>query len=497
LLAHLPFLDMPPRDVHAWRQSHTLAVARNFYEESFNIFETRVDNRYETDGVTGSHFPAFEWLLAAIYYLTGSETFWKARLWCLLLHYWGVWGMFRLIFFITDRKIVAGFAGWMYLWAPELFYYAICPIPDNLALPASIWGIYFLFKAFERGAYVDYFLATVLITLAGLTKIQFLAVGFPAVVAIISGLFYRRLLPQNWSLPNQLRSIKGWLLILATGITAVIVPLLWYGYAIEMIRKSKLTDFGIEFRPAGNLWEGLKTLKKNIISDMPGAILGFGTMFLLLSGLYYGYVKPAKRSGFWLPALVVWAGALCVYHIIELKQMHDHGYYMMPYYPVLLLIAGFGAWRWLYHPSNWLIYTIVLLMPILCIIPIYRARWLNVNPRVPIELYQSQSRQRLQQAVAPFTGKVIVGPDPSGCIYFYYLRTKGFGFWSREAFSDSNGDSLGFKRMRYWCWKGAELLVTDDTIIATDTLVRQYFPVQVLREGRFWVLGRAITKAQN
>jgi hypothetical protein len=60
IVLHLPFLNLPPKSIHVWRQSHSLAVARNFYREEMNIFKTRVDNRMDGDGITGSHFPTFE-----------------------------------------------------------------------------------------------------------------------------------------------------------------------------------------------------------------------------------------------------------------------------------------------------------------------------------------------------------------------------------------------------------------------------------------------------
>jgi hypothetical protein len=42
---------------------NALAVARNFHEESSNILEPRVYRCGEENGITGMHFPAYEWAL--------------------------------------------------------------------------------------------------------------------------------------------------------------------------------------------------------------------------------------------------------------------------------------------------------------------------------------------------------------------------------------------------------------------------------------------------
>src|SRR6186713_1021185 len=95
ILVHVPFLNQPPGSQHVWRQSNTLAVARNFFEEKMNIFETRVDHRKNGNGITGSHFPSYEFILAGIYKIFG-EQFWVHRILSMILYLWGAWGIFFL-----------------------------------------------------------------------------------------------------------------------------------------------------------------------------------------------------------------------------------------------------------------------------------------------------------------------------------------------------------------------------------------------------------------
>lgn len=90
VLIHLVYINFPPCSIHVWRQCNTLAVAQNFHDESFNILEPRVDRRFEADGITGTAFPIYEWILALIYKVTR-------------IHYWG---HCLLSLFITIAAII-------------------------------------------------------------------------------------------------------------------------------------------------------------------------------------------------------------------------------------------------------------------------------------------------------------------------------------------------------------------------------------------------------
>ena len=75
VLIHLPFMFRAPEGIHVWRQSNTLAIARNFYTEEMNILEPRVDNRFDKSGVTGANFPLYEYGLACLYKVLGEHDF--------------------------------------------------------------------------------------------------------------------------------------------------------------------------------------------------------------------------------------------------------------------------------------------------------------------------------------------------------------------------------------------------------------------------------------
>ncbi|MCS7077974.1 MAG: hypothetical protein NZ455_14780 [Bacteroidia bacterium] len=109
--------------------------------------------------------------------------------------------------------------------------------------------------------------------------------------------------------------------------------------------------------------------------------------------------------------------------------MKYHEYYMMPYMIILSLVAGFGMYKLTQNSLKWakyLAYSCFYLVPVIAVIRIYPARWLTDTHLLPDELYYSDTRESLIRAV-PNNSLCIVGPDPSGAIFFYMLHKKGFG----------------------------------------------------------------------
>jgi hypothetical protein len=417
VLSHLPFLDLSPRSVHLWRQAHTLAVARNFLEEGMNPFLTRVDNRFEGSGITGSHFPGFEFALACVYQITG-ESYALQRSFCLVLHLLAIAGMYalgRLVF--RDEKLAA-WAAWAFTWSPLLFYYAITPLPDNLALPASIWGFWATLKWIRMqettGSTQNYGLPVfgfLCLLLAGLCKIQYLAVGFPVLAYLI--------------LHRSRFSAGAWATFCLFGLAISALAIAWYLRAARLIESSGLKDFGITFHPESDWAEIRDILVSNLVSSLPENVLNFAGFVLFGFGLYQLWENRQSPFPLRIPFLI-WALVLCVYHLVELGQMKFHDYYMMPYLPLLSLVMAKGAEAF-QHRWGKALWILLFLQPVLAGIRIIPSRFLAEEKSPHGIFYRDEARKRLEDAV-PDSALCVVGPDNSRCIYFYFLHKKGFGF---------------------------------------------------------------------
>lgn len=170
--------------------------------------------------------------------------------------------------------------------------------------------------------------------------------------------------------------------------------------------------------------------------------------------------------------MLVWTISLIAYHIIELAQMNVHSYYMMPYLPVLFLMVAYGARNIsIKKNANVILFSILILSPILTGLRIIPSRFTKSNPSIPIELYQESFRNELISA-APANALCIVGPDVSGCIYFYHLEKKGFGFNSLSDLNERVGNET---QLENFIGRGASYLYTNDSTVTSNAGIQARF----------------------
>lgn len=495
-VTHLPFINLGPRSVHVWRQSNTLAVARNFYQEDMDILNPRVDRRLDTDGVTGMQFPSYEYIVALGYKVFGLHN-WVHRLISLLISFWGAVGMYFLSKRLLKHDVAAGFAALAYTFSPDLYYFGFSALPDILALACSVWGLYYFLKWFNGFGDYAYFgyaqppkpntqyslpdtqhnshqspvthftISLLLIILAGLTKLQFLAIGFfiAPYVLLNATIAKKKILP-----------------LILFGLSSCIIPLLWYRRSVELIKSSGLADFGITFRPESDWKKGINTIIQNITSDLPDLLLNYSSFLLFLFSIFFFFKNRFWKSKWFIPMLI-WTLSLIAYHIIELAQMNVHSYYMMPYLPVLFLMIAYAVKNISTKTySNTLLIALLILSPIFTSFRIISSRFTKTNPGIPVELYKDSSRLELIQS-APNNALCIVGPDVSGCIYFYHLEKKGFGFDHISNLEQKINDEFVLKS---YIDRGAQYLYTNDSTSINNTLINYYF-IKTNKVGSFYV----------
>lgn len=445
-LIEYPFFERLPENEHLWRQSHTLTVARNFYEEDMNIMNLRVNNRLNQSGVTGGHFPAYEWGLAVLYKIFGEQKN-THRIWSFSLFIMGGIGMFYWVRLIFHKKadestqkysvVAANVACWFFWLSPEMVYHGINALPDILAICASIWGGYFIWKWLDEEAPDDkitynFYIGLLLLILAGLTKLQYLAIGFPiaAKVFINSGVYL-----------NFRKNRKSFFGILVLAFLCTLIPLAWYIRAKILINSTGLRDFGIHFKPETD-WSEIKLiLKINFEYYFPFLFMGMSGWFLIFSGWIVPRLSRIDTSDkaalsisswlsgkqkLWIP-IWVWFFALFIYYVIELEQMKWHPYYLIPFLPLFGILAAHGAIRLLAKKWAFVILLALLYGPISAYKYTVPWRRTPLGKDVPKEFLDNNSLQKLKNAT-PKGSKVILGPDISKCIHFYFLNKKGVCF---------------------------------------------------------------------
>lgn len=474
LLLHLPFFNLPPQAAHVWRQCNTLAVARNFYEEGMDITHPRVDRRGTSDGVTGMQFPIYEYGLACIYKVTG-EHFWVHRVYSFIISCLGLVFFYLLLNRVFNNPFLAFAGAWGLCWSAEIYYHGINALPDILALTLSITGLYYFVSWRQNRSIAQLIASLACITMAGLTKLQFLVVGLPMAYVVLRDLSAKK--------PSL-----SWLLIMMVyGAIAVGIPLLWYNHANDMIARSGLADFGLHTEKAGSTAELFDIFKHNFISDLPEVLLNYaGTVFFVL-GIYAFFKSKEMCRKYLIPALL-WLAGFTVFYIMLSARFRHHAYYFIAIIPFLFVAVAIGA-NWLKEKQKPVALSILLLVlfaqPVLAMVRIVPARWSAGRERVPLELYNEEPRKALQNAI-PDNAVCITGPDPSGCIYYYFLHKKGFGFDTYQALTQPSGNYP--TTLDKVIAQGAEYLITDNDSVVNDAVLKQHYNRVVGQQGKFIII---------
>ena len=431
-LLHAYFINLPPCGSHVWRQCNTLAMSRNFATESMDIMHPRIDRRNNSNGITGAHFPAYEWTLALISKAFGFTDL-LARVFSLLVF---TLGMFAFYLFLKqvefdDRYAVIG--SLMLLSIPQNYYDSMNAMPDIMALTASLFSLYFLTHYFKNGSIIHFVIGVLLAVVCGLIKFQFLILPLSSIV--------------------YLRYNKKEIIFLTIG--ALIVSLtvvFWYLYAIELSNSNNLKEFGLWIKPI-SLSDKLKTVQGNLVSDLPELLMGWPLFVLFLALLRF--IRPFTKLGFQILIGIV---GFVVFYIVAIERMQHHSYYFMALLPFLVLMV-----LNLFLKSN-INFRFLLLFCCLNFIwsfaRIIPSRWANGGKGIPEEFKNTEQRNKLTKAMK--SAKIsLVGPDVSGCIFFYFINAKGYSFDNFDELFEKREHVSKFDEMRL---NGLDRLLIDRTI---------------------------------
>ena len=440
---HAPFLRLPPCSIHVWRQCNTLAVARNFLEEDNRIIFPRVDRRGNQSGVTGMSFPAYEWTLAQVYRIfgTGNSVHRSLSLVLSMITLIAAAACFRRF---TGHGWMGVAGAWAIAWSPEFFYHSINALPDVMAMTCGFCALWTGLIWMERRMMFHQLLSIFFLTLAGLIKMQYGLFGF----------FLGILLLHSHVRVARFRFLQL-MVWLTGGSVSFILVIAWYRYANALIEASNLRDFVLQLRPISDPAKALQIVVKNLVSDLPELLLNYANTVLFLIGSWL-FISRRNENGDWFWPIIVTGVAHLAWYLLMLEQMQAHQYYLMPSLlistPLILL-----AVRYL-DRFDWKVLLAVLLLvqPALAVARILPARWVKSDLGIPSEFADPVSLDLLKSSIRD-PRWVITGPDQSGCIWLYFLHSKGFTFDDpRNLFEqDSNGPDL----IRYQR-DGARWLVT-------------------------------------
>lgn len=316
-VTHLYKITAPVLDTHAWRQADTLAVARNFLQESANIFYPRIDIRQTYSGITGMEFPLYNYIIFLVAKVSGFG-FWIGRALSTLFGVLGIVFLYGLL----RRRYNQSVANWGALFMATSglwFYFSRNVQPDVMMVALSVGSLY-LAQLFRDSKKQYWLVASLLmLSVAMLVKLPAVFIVLPLGVIL-------------WEARAQLRA---WHVLLAAGL--VVAPsVTWYQHSQVLSRNYGLGSY---FYEPLNLKASLAQITKPelwkhvYMQRMPSMVVGLIGSVLALVGLVRSLIKKDLFVVSWLVAMVGFT-------FLFPAKFIAHTYYSLPFVPVIAALAA-------------------------------------------------------------------------------------------------------------------------------------------------------------
>ncbi len=407
---HWDIWTLDIQGTHTWRQAATMWNVRNFARYDFNILNPRAMT-FTEDGealIQRLEFPILQYFIATLYKLFGEHIA-IARATVYAVSVAGALGLALGVRDLTGNAVAGALTAGLYLNAPVLFYYSVCPLPDLLALAASWWYLRYALRYFRAAPpdrrRADLVLASVALMVATWAKIPYLMISVVSIYYFVRQVARRR--------PDLRGGVSDALLQLG-----IITPALaWYAWVIPTwaasptIQPSVMTVFRSE--DAGewlDLWVN-QFLPQRLLGgwSVPFAVLGAVLVFLRRSG------------GWWLTLLLM----TVLYYLLEYEAIANiHDYYMLPFMLPAFAAVGFAvAWAQRFGP--WAEVGLVLLVAYAG----YTAEWksdIDWSPQYTYFDANVLAYSRELEALAPRDSLVLIMRDVSANTFGWRIDKRGF-----------------------------------------------------------------------
>ncbi len=295
-------------------------VARNFYEEDNNILYPRLDHAGDKTGITGSEFPLLNYLMYLFYELFGFSH-WYGRLINLLVSSLGTWFFFLLVRQYYGRR-TAFYAG-LILLASLWFSFSRKSMPDTFSVALAITGLYFGMRYLKQNTILDLILFIWFASLGMLSKLPAFVVFSVLILSLLDG---------------NIKLIRG-LIIAIAGLVPLGLAVFWYYYWFPHLNQ----NYGFQFYFTGPEFPyGFLQLVRNPVETLDNFYfhaLKFSGFAAFLAGLYFIF---RKRENSLIQLFLIYSAFFFLYMIKAGYGFYSHGYYIIPYVPLMALIAGYG-----------------------------------------------------------------------------------------------------------------------------------------------------------
>jgi 4-amino-4-deoxy-L-arabinose transferase-like glycosyltransferase len=316
----------PPLETgHNWRQTTVTMAARNFLEAEDNILHPRIDIAGEKTGITGMEFPVLNYMITLTAKALGYQH-WYGRLINLLISSFGLWYFYLLLKKYFHEPVA--FHATLILAVSVWFQFSRKIMPDTFAMSFIIAGIYYCSNYLEnegRKSARAHLCAGVLLILTGtMSKLP------AAYILVVFAL---------WLPVKSIPIGRKFLLYLL--LTIVMIPVAWwyFSWVPHLVKTYGFEHFFMGKSMSRGVAEIAAHMDQTLAKfyDVALKFIGFAAF---LYGLYLMF-KTGQSKLKWILGL-----SFAAFLVIIFKAgftFYHHNYYIIPFVPVMALIAGYAT----------------------------------------------------------------------------------------------------------------------------------------------------------
>jgi Dolichyl-phosphate-mannose-protein mannosyltransferase len=418
-LVHQYRLDAPPNGYHQWRESDTAAITLNYYQEDMTFLHPRVNQRGDSEGITGMEFPLYNYVAALIYHITGPSHA-AHRALTILAGSVSLWMMFLIGREMFDPWVGA-ISSWALAWSPLFLFYSHKIMPDIWMLTYLLISCFAFLKWRNAGSISWLLLSSLALLLSATIKPLGLAVLFPFA-------YYT----------HRYRDRRSFVISLFLALLVISAAFAWYQYgqSVNSTHHSAGFDLG---NPLDRISENLlsATFFKKLFLQWPWELwIGWALAPLCLVGFYAA--RHIKDKGVWL-----WLLGTYLAFAVTPGHSSTHDYYTLSILPLICLFSGLGGtYLWKKHAIvRWAVVTVCLAGPLVTMA--------RISHRIS-EVPEFESIRHEANIVIPRDARVVVQENTTA-IRLYQMNRHGFVIRSNQSIASA---SFGLSH-------GATYLVTE------------------------------------
>ncbi|MDB5283194.1 MAG: hypothetical protein JWO06_2269 [Bacteroidota bacterium] len=467
---------MRPQGIHQWRQCDGASFARNYYYDSMNFFEPKINGIFGNNGKMVGEFPIIYYTAACLYKVFGFHEF-LLRLISLILFFIGLFYLYRTILFLLKDEFYSLICALLLFTSPVIIFYANNFLPDVPALSLAFIGYYYFLNYVKTCKPINLVWAALIFSLAGVLKITAL-IGFVAIIGVfvLSILFRRKNADENawW---------KNFKHLLPFFLFPFLISLVWILYSKHYNAVNRTGYFLLTIRP---LWEMSSDAIRDVLAQYRwnwSRQYFYSEFIKVIPFLVILIYLIPKRSFTMLAWFTMFLAGAALYVILFFAQFGVHDYYiicilLLPVAICVMLLYRINEWKPQWYSSPILRLTVLIFFGVCVYHGQYRTHERLNAPEDELQFFNMMDIEPyLNKIGVDINSRVISMGDPTSGVSLYLMNRKG---WAQMSFTPFEPRDIVFFKKR-----GAKFLIAQTTWKPTAEKLKEYEPFMKNKIGEY------------